>query len=158
MGIWLDLLEKAIGPEDCILAFGDNTSAVNWLYKSKFKAINEPKPAFQAKLTVAQKIAVLAIDNSLRLYSNKWLPGESNQVADYLSRNSLSSDNKLTNFISDNYPSQVPNILETLALSREIESFISNLLQSLHKPQQLPRDTADSEMQHGQNEQPSLHQ
>ena len=154
VGIWLDLTEQATGPEDCILAFGDNTSAISWIHKSKFRTDNEPEPLFQAKLTVARKIASLSIDNDLRLYS-KWLPGESNKVADYLSRNSTSTNDELTHYIINNYPTQVPKNLETSALPKEIESFISNLLQSLPKPQQPQQGTNALEMQHGTNGLPS---
>ena len=35
--IWLDILENRIQPKDCILALGDNTSAMGWLRRSNFR-------------------------------------------------------------------------------------------------------------------------
>ena len=35
--VWLDILENRIQPEDCILALGDNTSAMGWLRRSNFR-------------------------------------------------------------------------------------------------------------------------
>jgi hypothetical protein len=155
-GIWLEIIENAAKPEDCILAFGDNTSAINWIYKSKFRANNEPESIFQAKLTVARKIAYLSIESELRIY-NKWLPGESNQVADHLFRNPSSSDVELTQSLIEKFPSQAPKNLDVSALPQEIEYFISRLLQSLPRQEHPLPDTESLEMPHGQSGLPSLH-
>lgn len=63
--IWLVLIErKENGSEqDCILALGNNTSAIDWLYKSgKFPLLD--LPYYKAVQLIAQKLACLVIDGS----------------------------------------------------------------------------------------------
>ena len=41
IAIWIDVIEGVTKEEDCILAMGDNTSAMGWLRRSNFKQKDE---------------------------------------------------------------------------------------------------------------------
>ena len=81
VNIWLACLESE-GGENCILAIGDNTSAIGWLHNSS--RLDTLWDAQKAHLQVARKIASLLIDFRCCLASQH-LKGELNVVADLLS-------------------------------------------------------------------------
>ncbi|KAI2497634.1 hypothetical protein MHU86_16883 [Fragilaria crotonensis] len=81
INIWLACLESE-GGEHCILAIGDNTSAIGWLhYSSRLDTRGDDQ---SAHLLVARKIATLLINFRCCLASQH-LKGDLNIVADLLS-------------------------------------------------------------------------
>jgi hypothetical protein len=51
--IWDDILEGNIQTQDCILAFGDSTTAMGWIHKSKYRSDKDSDESAEARLTVA---------------------------------------------------------------------------------------------------------
>jgi hypothetical protein len=143
-GIWDDILEHKVQAEDCILAFGDSTTAIGWINKTRYKMDNERKEHADARLTIARKLANLTIDNDLKIYS-QWFAGADNEVADYLSREGgLLDDDSLTKSLLSNFPQQVPKNCKVSALRQEIISFFCETLQRLPKQQPHHHNTGGS--------------
>jgi hypothetical protein len=133
--IWDDIIDERLHPEDCILVFGDSTTAMGWIHKSKYKSDSGSNESAEARLTVARKLADLVIDNDLKLYS-QWFAGAENEVADFLScEGGLLNDTQLTNTLLSNFPQQVPKNCSISVLKHEITSFFSAMLQKLPKRQ-----------------------
>jgi hypothetical protein len=153
VGIWIEIDENA-KPETCILAFGDNTSAIGWIHKSKFRQDNDTEHSVHAKLTIARKLASLAIKKEIRIFS-QWFPGERNQVADFLSRHPGENNENLTLCIKSLFPSQVQKHFKVSPLPAEIESFIFNILLQLPKPQLHHQDTSNLDQLPGESGHPS---
>jgi hypothetical protein len=148
-GIWDDILENRVQPEDCLLAFGDSTTAMGWIHKTKYKMENENKGHADARLTIARKLADLIIDHDLKLYS-QWFAGADNEVADFLSREGgLLDDDILTQTLLLKFPQQVPRNCRVSALRPEIISFFSETLQRLPKQQPQQHSTKNSIPHHG---------
>ncbi len=80
INIWLSCIETN-GDEYCILAIGDNTSAIGWLHN--LLRLDPKWDAHDAHLKVARKIAMLLINFRCCLASPH-LKGELNMVADLL--------------------------------------------------------------------------
>ncbi len=79
--VWLEI-EAASSPHQCILALGNNTSALGWLFtSSKFPSSSL---AHKAHLMVARQLATLVLDNDHCLASQH-IKGDLNIVADFLS-------------------------------------------------------------------------
>jgi hypothetical protein len=150
IGIWIEIIEGRLTPETCILAFGDNTSAMGWIHKSKYREECDSEHSMTAKLRIARKLASLSAEFDFRIYS-QWFPGERNQVADLLSRSPSSDHNQLTNNILSQFPSQVPKSFKISPVPPEIESFAYNLLLNLPKPPQPQQDINASDQQYGEN-------
>jgi hypothetical protein len=148
VGIWVEILEGLAPPESCILAFGDNTSAIGWLHKSKYRLEGENDHSVTAKLTVARKLASVIIDHEIRLFS-QWFPGEHNEVAAFLSRHPHDRNDDLTLSITSSFSSQVPKGFKVSPLPREIESFIYNVLLKLPKTQPQHQDINSSDQVYG---------
>ena len=125
IGIWLEILFNKESKQHNFLkvrALTDNSSAVGWLYKSSFN----PKSHLQHDI-VARKFATLLLENETAITSQH-TPGQSNIIADSLSRDFHLPNKQLTFILKSLYPSQVTQnfqILETLP--REIISWISSL-------------------------------
>jgi hypothetical protein len=149
--IWDDIIDERLHPEDCLLAFGDSTTAMGWIHKSKYKSDSDSNESAEAQLTVARKLADLVIDNDLKLYS-QWFAGAKNKVADFLSREGgLLNDTQLTNTLLSNFPQQVPkNCSISVLLKHDITSFFSATLQKLPKRQPQLHSTKDSVAQPGE--------
>ena len=81
INIWLSCLEDG-GEQSCILAIGDNTSALGWLHKTS--RLDPTWPANAAHLQVARKIASLLMEFQCCLASQH-IKGDLNCVADLLS-------------------------------------------------------------------------
>jgi hypothetical protein len=81
VNIWLSCLEDD-GEESCILAIGDNTSALGWLHNTS--RLDPNWPAHAAHLQVARKIASLLMEFRCCLASQH-IKGDLNLVADLLS-------------------------------------------------------------------------
>ena len=138
--IWLLLLEldQAGVEEECILALGDNTSAIGWLFKSGKLPSNSRY--FEAVQFVARKLASLVLDSSHCLASQH-IKGEHNVVADWLSyagsqrgephplAPDFPSDETLTQRFHDYVPQLIPPDFAISPLPSEISSFVSRVLQ-----------------------------
>jgi hypothetical protein len=81
VNVWLEC-EASQSPHQCILALGDNTSAIGWLFtSSKFPA---ESPAHRAHLMVACQLTSLLLRHDHCLASQH-IKGDANVVADLLS-------------------------------------------------------------------------
>jgi hypothetical protein len=149
-GIWIEIMEGGVEPQDCILAFGDNTSAMGWLNKSKYRNEYDDEFSTNARLRIARQLASLIIENELRLFS-QWFPGEHNCVADILSRNPYEKHEILTETLRSQFSKQVPQDFRISVIPTEIESFIYNLLSQLTKPHQQLQSTNNLNQQCGEN-------
>ena len=74
--IWLELLDSSTPPLSCILALGDNTSAVGWLHKANIDESNN-----KALHLTSRKLATLLLEAECCIYSQHF-KGEYNKVAD----------------------------------------------------------------------------
>jgi hypothetical protein len=137
VNIWLACL-KSRGEEHCILAIGDNTSAIGWLHNSSRLDIRWA--AQSAHLKVARKIATLLINFQCCLASQH-LKGELNVVADLLSfagnesrgkshpiAADLPANDELTRRFLASYTSQVPESFAISQLPDEILSWTTQVL------------------------------
>ena len=82
--VWLVLIEcdETGSEQDCILALGDNTSAIGWLFKSGKLPIDSPYyPAVQL---IARKLARL-VTGSSHCLASQHIKGDKNTVSDLLS-------------------------------------------------------------------------
>jgi hypothetical protein len=157
IGIWIDVMEGNIGKESCVLAFGDNTSAIGWIRKSKYREECDNEHSMIAKLRIARTLASLSIDHEFRIFS-QWFPGERNQIADFLSRHPNINHDELTKTILSSHHSQVPKDFKVSQVPQEIESFAYNLLSNLPKPPQQQQGTKNLDQQYGESGQNSPHQ
>ncbi len=131
INIWLSCLDSE-GCESCILAIGDNTSAIGWLHNSSHLDIEWE--ACRAHLQVAQKIATLLTEHQCCL-ALQHIKGELNVVADLLSFEGIDhgkvhpiafdrpANDELTSRFLTHYPSQVPANFVISQLPTEILSW-----------------------------------
>jgi hypothetical protein len=88
VNVWLGI-EDVSDAHQCILALGDNTSAIGWLFtSSKFLSLSL---AHKAHLMVAPQLATLVLTNNHCLASQH-LKGELNIIANFLSFNGYSQE------------------------------------------------------------------
>jgi len=70
--IWVDIIEKRIQPEDCILAIGDNISSMGWLKRTNFRESTDGDKENDndrfVKQQVARKFAEMIPDAKACLY------------------------------------------------------------------------------------------
>ena len=137
INIWLACLESE-GCESCILAIGDNTSAIGWLHNSA--RLDTEWEAHSAHLKVARKIATLLTEHRCCLASQH-LKGDLNMVADLLSFEGSDrgkfhpiafdkpANDELTSRFLIHYPSQVPENFAISQLPTEISSWSMQVLQ-----------------------------
>jgi hypothetical protein len=83
--IWLCLLHCKVEAleQECILALGDNTSAVGWLFKTT--GVHQDSFYYDPVRMVSRKVAELMLGTSHCLYSQHIVWGAQNMVADMLS-------------------------------------------------------------------------
>jgi hypothetical protein len=124
LGPWVDFVEGNLPPESCIFSQGDNTTAASWLQKTNF-ASNKP-----AHLKVARRLANLLLEAEVQL-TNEWIEGESNPLADSLSRDTHLSPTEHTAFLHSVLPQQMPDGFEIKPLPEEISSWLGSILQLL---------------------------
>ena len=137
INIWLSCLESK-GDESCILAIGDNTSAIGWLHNSS--RLDIEWAAHSAHLLVARKIATLLTEHNCCLASQH-LKGDLNVVADLLSFEGSDrgkdhpiafdkpANDELTSRFLTHYPSQIPANFAISQLPTEILSWSMQVLQ-----------------------------
>jgi hypothetical protein len=147
--IWVDILHGRTQSEDCILCFGDSTTAMGWLHRSNFRGEEESIEIHNAKTQVARHLATIILTNRIKLYS-QWLQGQKNGLADALSRDDSDlSDDDLTHKLSSSFSLQAPNNFRIFPLPTEIMLFTSNVLSHLPKRPQQPPATNNSKQEHG---------
>jgi hypothetical protein len=138
--IWIAILEcdQEGSDQDCILAIGDNTSAIGWLYKSSRLAPDSPY--YAPVQFIARKVARLIIGSSHCL-ATQHIKGEQNTVSDLLSfagdvrgyKHPLAfdfpSDSSLTLRFHVHLPQLIPKDFAISTLPTEISSFVILALQ-----------------------------
>jgi hypothetical protein len=141
VNVWLECknCQDTRGEEHaCILALGDNTSAIGWLHKSA--SLGRNRPAHAAHLFAARHLAtqVLAADCCL---ASQHIRGVHNIVSDLLSYSGnyrgkphpLAADNPpddvLTQRFHSSYPEQIPSNFEICRLPDAVISWLSEALQ-----------------------------
>ena len=129
--MWVDILEGRTRPGDCILAMGDNTSAMGWMKRSNFREHDESSCDWFVKQQVARKLADLILTSKTVLYT-QWFKGESNVGTDSLSRDCLYLSNTSHEILLKIHAkSQVPGTLSVRPLPKEIFSFAISILRQL---------------------------
>jgi hypothetical protein len=142
IGPWVDLLEGRLPEFSCIWSQTDSTTADGWMHKSSFNDANS------AHYTGSRKLAKILIRAKSRLAS-EWIPGDTNKVADSLSRDTDLSDADLTTVLRLHVPLQLPPNFEIRALPVEISSWLTSLLQKLPDPKQSPNRPVRSQLRLG---------
>ena len=124
---------------ECIMALGDNTSALGWLYRQRFEPSSNPlRPA---KLHIARSLAQ-SISESHHCLLSQHIKGEANVVADFLSfagddrsvkPHPLAADNpsdtELTRRFHLIFPQLIPQSFDICPLPPELLSFACRTLQ-----------------------------
>ncbi|NER25769.1 MAG: hypothetical protein F6J96_34770 [Symploca sp. SIO1C2] len=144
MAVSLLLLIKETTAEKwpCLLALGDNTSAVGWVFRTG----KLPKTSiyYAAAKAIARKIAREAIAAGVQICSQH-IQGEKNDVADALTfegdargkANELTfdhpSDEELTHRMHQSLPQLIPENFEISPLPPDITSFVSQTLQIIEE-------------------------
>ena len=140
--IWLVLIEcdECRSEQDCILALGDNTSAIGWLFRSG--KLSFDSPYYKAVQTIARKLASLVTSTSHCLASQH-IKGDKNTVSDLLSfagntrgephplAPDYPSDHVLTTRFHSCLPQLVPAGFSISPLPSEISCFVILVLQTL---------------------------
>ena len=121
---FLAIEEGELQTGDSFLSGTDNTTARGWMHKSNFQSDSEQ----HAHLDLARAIARASLENDIALDSQWWC-GESNTIADILSRDREPSDTLLTTKILTDYPTQVPPSFKISPLPEKITSAICFWLQ-----------------------------
>jgi hypothetical protein len=140
--IWLAIVEcEELGSEqDCILALGDNTSAIGWLYKS-----SKLKPGtlyYEPVQMIARQLARLII-GSTHCLASQHIKGEQNTVSDLLSYAGTARgyphplapdfpcDTVLTQRFHSHIPQLIPKDFVISPLPSEISSFVIRALRTI---------------------------
>ena len=139
VNIWLECLESEAN--DCILALGDNTSAVGWLHNSS--RLNVNWAAHEAHLVVARHVALLVLNAGCCLASQH-IQGDLNTVADLLSfaggitraggkQHPIAFDDPPNDILTQRfhlyYSEQIPESFKISQLPSEISSWVLSVLQ-----------------------------
>ncbi len=142
--IWIDIVNRQVAPESCILSQSDSSSATGWLRKSNFVDCHEEI----VQMTTARHLATLVMKSKCCLYS-QWFAGENNSVSDALSRDFHLSDETLTQLILSSVPQQVPFGFQINPLPKEIVSWLTNLLQNQPAGEQWSKQPTRSKLSLG---------
>ena len=105
VNVWLECID-APANFPCILAIGDSTSAIGWLFKSS-KLSTLPGHQHDAHLFVARKLATELIDHDAYIASQHIKGGELNVVADLLSFSGTGERENPHPLAHDNPPNDV---------------------------------------------------
>ena len=92
VNVWLECLDAPANDQPCILAIGDSSSAIGWLFKTS-KLGATPGGEHDAHLFVARHLATVLMDNSCCIASQH-IKGDMNVVADLLSFSGTSERGK----------------------------------------------------------------
>ena len=139
VNIWLECIDSTMGELPCILAIGDSTSAIGWLFKTA--GLDTTIPIHRAHLMVARHLASLLITHDCCLASQH-LRGELNVVADLLSfagesgrgkEHPLAHDDPPNDILTERFlltlTEQVPANFSISQLPREVLSWVMLVLQ-----------------------------
>ena len=140
--IWLVLIEceETESEQDCILALGDNTSAIGWLFKSGKLACDSPY--YKTVQVIARKLACL-VTSSSHCLASQHIKGDKNTVSDLLSfagntrgdphplAPDYPSDLVLTKRFYSCVPQLIPTGFDISPLPNEISCFVIQVLQTL---------------------------
>jgi hypothetical protein len=151
--IWIDIYNNEIADEACILSQTDSSSAAGWLRKSNFC----DKEDSIVQMTVARHLAQLIIGANSCLYS-QWFPGESNVVADCLSRDFHLDDKSITHLITTCALEQVPFGFHLYPLPTEIVSWLTCLLSNQPCKEQWSKAQTRSSLSRGVDIKPTYNQ
>ena len=145
ISIWIDVLEGRVKHQDCILALGDNKSALGWMRRSNFRQEEDDDISWRVKQKISRKIASLILNSEIVLYK-QWLKGAHNIVADSLSRD-LFFMNEITHtkFLRCTINKQLPALFTIKPVPKEITSYVYSLLLMLPDQKQWlkPRKPSD---------------
>jgi len=119
-------------------------SAAGWLRKSNFAKEDDE----HIQLAKARKLASLLIDTKSCIYS-QWFLGESNSIADSLSRDFHVDSSHLRHILCTNFPLQVPFGLNLRQLPSEIVSWVTSLLHSQQQKEQWSKEQVRSSFARG---------
>jgi hypothetical protein len=135
--IWLQLLDDP-DEQHCILALGDNTSALGWIYQSSH--IDKQSLYYEPTNLIACTLALLVVSSNSCLASQH-IKGDHNTVADLLSFSHQSrspkihplaadepSDETLTQRFHASLPQLVPAAFDIAPLPGEILFFATQVL------------------------------
>ena len=104
-----------------LLSFTDSSSALGWLHHSTFNPVQNPLHDEAARF-----LATTLISNNCSLYSQH-IKGESNHIADSLSRDFHLNDSILIHKLRSAFHSQMPDHFTIYPLPAEITSWIESL-------------------------------
>ena len=138
VNVWLECLDNTTD-HSCILAIGDNTSAIGWLFRTT--GLDPTEQAQDAHFFVARHLATLLLEHNCCIASQH-INGELNVVADLLSftgagergkPHPLAFDNPPDDILTQRFrrhlPSQVPANFEISPLPSAILCWITQVLQ-----------------------------
>jgi hypothetical protein len=141
VNIWLECKFSTNPTEASILALGDNTSAIGWLFKTSRLEMHKEELGYTAHLMVARKVATLVLEANCCLASQH-LAGSRNDVADLLSfwgnvrnkPNPVAFDDPPDEILTERFHSlfhdQIPQDFKVSPLPSEISSWITQVLQT----------------------------
>jgi hypothetical protein len=136
VNVWIECLDTSTESE-CILAIGDNTSAIGWLFSSG--KMPTDSLSFKAVQVVARKVARLIL-GSEHCLASQHIKGELNVVSDLLSFEGgprgkphplafdEPDDELLTSRFHEHLSTQIPRAFRISRLPREILSWITLVL------------------------------
>lgn len=139
------LLEEAKDEKEdfpCIMALGDNTSAISWIFRSS--RIRKNSTYYPVVKHIARTIATRSMEARAKICSQH-IAGKKNAVADILSfagdargyTNPLTHDDPpndiLTKRIHFSFPQIIPSGFKISQLPREIESFALSVMRIMSK-------------------------
>ena len=140
VNVWLECIDSGHHELPCILAIGDSSSAIGWLFRTS--ALDLTLPIHRAHPMVARHLASLLIEHDCCLASQH-LRGDHNVVADLLSfsgaskrgkRHPLAQDNPPNDVLTDRFLSmlteQVPANFVISQLPSEVLSWVTLALQT----------------------------
>ena len=109
-----------------ILAFTDNSSALNWLHKSNFDT-----QCFEKHDAVARDLALFCLRHNVSLFPQH-IYGKENKVADALSRDFHLSNKNLTKILLSHLPTQVHCHFKIVQHPKDIHWWLHSLSPGKH--------------------------
>jgi hypothetical protein len=141
--IWLELLASSTPPLSCLLALGDNSSAIGWLHKANADETNN-----KMLHLISRKLATQLLNTDCCIYSQHF-KGIYNEVADTLSRRHDLSDKDLLSFILSSFSEQVPSIFSIDPLPPSITFWMTWLLQKNKEHMEFNKKQETKKREHG---------
>jgi hypothetical protein len=119
IGTLLEITWGKPAKDSCFMAIGDNTTASHWIHKSNFADTDDNVE----HMKLARDHASLLLKYQLCIFS-QWLSGDSNGVADALSRAAKLGFNaaQLTHYIRTHYATQIPKTFRILEVPEPVAS------------------------------------